>query len=61
MIRTGVDIRMDPKGIGTANEFSITGGAPGVSVQKTLGAGHYTVTGAPGEVMRFWDLSHIRW
>jgi hypothetical protein len=42
-------------------EFSIPGGAPGVSVQKTLGPGHYTVTGAPGEIMQFWDVSHIRW
>ena len=42
-------------------EVRIPAGAVDVSVAKTLGAGHYTVTGAPSTVQGFWSFSWIKW
>jgi len=39
----------------------IPAGAADVSIAKTLGAGHYTVTGAPGAVQGYWNFSWINW
>jgi hypothetical protein len=40
-------------------EVRIPAGAAGVTVTKTLGAGHYTVTGAPGVLRSFWNFSWL--
>ncbi len=42
-------------------EVRIPAGAEGVTVAKTLGRGHYTVTGAPGTVSSFWSVSWLKW
>ena len=42
-------------------EVRIPAGAADVSITKTLGAGHYTVTGAPGAVQGYWNFSWLNW
>jgi RHS repeat-associated protein len=42
-------------------EVRIPAGAADVAVAKTLGAGHFTVTGAPSAVQSYWKLSWINW
>lgn len=34
---------------------------PGVTVRKTLGRGHYTVSGSPRALMASWARSYFRW
>ena len=38
-------------------EVRIPAGAANVTVTKTLGPGHYTVTGAPSAVQSYWNFS----
>ena len=42
-------------------EVRIPAGAADVAVTKTLGAGHYTVTGTPGAIQGYWFTSLFTW
>lgn len=41
-------------------ELRIPKDASGVTIQKTLGKGYYTLTGDPSNLSKYWTKSHIR-